>query len=94
MMKDPLKFMENLNDYKRLIDEQQIPPANFAAIQDIIANPEFTPEFLKSKAEAASGVCNWILNINLYFDVVINTEPKRQAVEKAKIDLAEATETK
>ena len=22
MMKDPLKFMENLNDYKRLIDEQ------------------------------------------------------------------------
>lgn len=94
MMKDPLKFMENLNDYKRLIDEQQIPPANFASIQDIIANPDFTPEFLKSKAEAASGVCNWILNINLYFDVVINTEPKRQAVEKAKIDLAEATETK
>ena len=94
MMKDPLKFMENLNDYKRLIDEGHIPPANFAAIQDIIDNPDFTPENLKSKAEAAAGVCNWIKNINLYFDVVINTEPKRQAVEKAKIDLAEATETK
>jgi dynein heavy chain len=94
MMKDPLKFMENLNDYKRIIDEMRVPPANFAAIQNIINDPEFTPENLKTKAEAASGVCNWLQNINLYFDVVVNTEPKRQAVEKAKIDLAEANETK
>jgi dynein heavy chain len=94
MMKDPNKFMENLNDYKRIIDEMRIPPANFAAIQGIINDPEFTPENLKTKAEAASGVCNWLQNINLYFDVVVNTEPKRQAVEKAKIDLAEANETK
>jgi len=94
MMKDPTKFMENLNDYKRLIDEMQIPVANFAAIQDIIAEATFTPENMKTKSEAAAGVCNWILNINLYFDVVVNTEPKRQAVEKAKVDLAEATEKK
>mmetsp|Transcript_18223 Transcript_18223/g.24327 ORF Transcript_18223/g.24327 Transcript_18223/m.24327 type:complete len:280 (+) Transcript_18223:1962-2801(+) len=94
MMKDPLKFMENLNDYKRIIDEMRVPPHNFAAIQDIINDANFTPENLASKAEAAAGVCNWIKNINLYFDVVVNTEPKRQAVEKAKVDLAEATETK
>ena len=50
----------------------------------------FTPENLKTKAEAAAGVCNWIKNINLYYDVVVNTEPKRQAVAKAEIDLAEA----
>jgi len=94
LMKDPLKFMENLNDYKRIIDEMRVPPQNFAAIQGILNDPEFTPENLKTKAEAAAGVCNWIKNINLYFDVVVNTEPKRQAVEKAKVDLAEATETK
>ena len=88
MMKDPLKFMDNLNDYKRIIDEMRVPPSNFAAIQDIINDPSFTPENLKTKAEAAAGVCNWIKNINLYFDVVVNTEPKRQAVEKAKVDLA------
>jgi len=29
MMKDPLKFMENLNAYKALIDEMKIPPNNF-----------------------------------------------------------------
>lgn len=94
MMKDPTKFMESLDGYKKLIDESQIPILNFAQIQDIIAEPTFTPENMKTKSEAAAGVCNWILNINLYFDVVVNTEPKRQAVEKAKIDLAEATEKK
>ena len=30
----------------------------------------------------------------MYYDVVVNTEPKRQAVAKAEIDLAEATEIK
>ena len=29
MMKDPTKFMENLNDYKRIIDEMRVPPKNF-----------------------------------------------------------------
>lgn len=94
MMKDPLKFMENLNAYKTLIDEMKIPPDNFPNIQNIISDPNFTPEIMKTKSEAAAGVCNWIRNINLYYDVVVNTEPKRQAVEKAKIDLAEATEIK
>ena len=91
MMKDPTKFMENLNDYKRIIDEMRVPPKNFDNIQDILNADSFTPENLKTKAEAASGVCNWIKNINLYYDVVVNTEPKRQAVAKAEIDLAEAT---
>ena len=94
MMKDPTKFMENLNDYKRIIDEMRVPPKNFDNIQDILNDEGFTPENLKTKAEAAAGVCNWIKNINLYYDVVVNTEPKRQAVAKAEIDLAEATQIK
>ena len=94
MMKDPTKFMEALNDYKRIIDEMRIPTKNFENIQDILNDEGFTPENLKSKAEAAAGVCNWLKNINLYYDVVVNTEPKRQAVAKAEVDLAEATEIK
>jgi len=94
MMKDPTKFMDNLNLYKGIIDEQRVPAQNFAAIQDILADPGFTPENLKTKAEAAAGVCNWIKNINLYYDVVVNTEPKRQAVAKAEVDLEAANATK
>ena len=94
MMKDPNAFMKSLNDYKAIIDEMRIPPKNFAQIQGILADEGFTPENLKSKAEAAAGVCNWLQNINLYYDVVVNTEPKRLAVEKANVDLAAANETK
>ena len=28
MMKDPFKFMENLNDFKRIIDENRVPAKN------------------------------------------------------------------
>jgi len=94
MMKDPNKFMENLNAYKAIIDDMRIPAVNFAAIQEYLADEGFTPENMKTKSEAAAGVTNWIININLYYDVVVNTEPKRLAVEKANIDLAEANETK
>jgi dynein heavy chain len=81
MMKDPNSFMKGLNDYKAIIDEMRIPPQNFAAIQGILAEETFTPENMKTKSEAAAGVCNWLININLYYDVVVNTEPKRLAVE-------------
>jgi len=81
MMKDPNAFMKGLNDYKMIIDENRVPPQNFAAIQSILKEETFTPENMKTKSEAAAGVCNWLLNINLYYDVVVNTEPKRLAVE-------------
>ena len=32
MMRDPFKFMENLNDYKRIIDENRVPEKNFENI--------------------------------------------------------------
>lgn len=94
MMKDPNGFMKGLNDYKSIIDENRVPPQNFAAIQSILKEETFTPENMKTKSEAAAGVCNWLLNINLYYDVVVNTEPKRLAVEQAKVDLAAANAKK
>lgn len=60
MMGNPNKFIEGLNDYKALIDDMKIPPNNFKAIQGILADPEFTPEILKGKAEAAAGLCDWL----------------------------------
>ena len=32
MMKDPNKFMANLNAYKAIVDEMRIPASNFANI--------------------------------------------------------------
>ena len=86
--------MDILNEYKTYIDEDRVPANNFKAIQSTLDDPEFTPEILISKAAAAAGVCDWIRNIALYYDVVVNVEPKKRAVAAAKIKLEEANKIK
>jgi dynein heavy chain len=63
LMKEPKKFLESLNSYKEAIDTDKVPPNNFKAIRDIIAQETFTPENMASKSSAAAGVCDWIKNI-------------------------------
>jgi len=36
-----------------------------------------------SKSSAAAGLCDWIVNITMYYDVVISVEPKKAAVAEA-----------
>ena len=93
-MQNPQKFMDILNEYKTYIDEDRVPANNFKAIQSTLDDPEFTPEILISKAAAAAGVCDWIRNIALYYDVVVNVEPKKKAVAEAKVKLDAANEKK
>lgn len=54
----------------------------------------FTPENIASKSAAASGVCDWIINITSYYDVFISVEPKKLAAALAKETLAAANEKK
>jgi dynein heavy chain, axonemal len=56
--------------------------------------PEFTPEELANKSSAAKGICDWIINITMYYDVVVSVEPKKKAVAEAEVQLAEAMATK
>ncbi len=46
------------------------------------------------KSKAAGGVCDWIKNITMYYDVFISVEPKKLAVRSAENKLAEANEKK
>jgi dynein heavy chain len=94
MMGNPVKFMEGLLDYSKYIDEGKVPPQNFKQIKEQVEDPEFTKEALNVKSTAAGGVCDWIKNIYMYYDVVVNVEPKRLAVLKGKEDLAAASEKK
>lgn len=93
-MANPGKFMDGLLEYSKFIDEGKVPANNFKAIKELVHKPEFTKEQLNVKSTAAGGVCDWIKNIYLYYDVVVNVEPKRQAVAKAEVDLANASEKK
>lgn len=88
MMNNPEMFLNNLKAFKGEIDESRIPQSNidFAKKAKDSLGDDFSTEVMKKKSSAAAGLCEWILNIIMYYDVVIQVEPKKQA-------LREATET-
>ena len=94
LMKDPAYLIQLLQNVKGNIDAQQIPQYNFKAIRSTINNEEFTPEIIKSKSAACAGICDWVKNITLYYDVVESVEPKRKAVKEAQEQLRAASEKK
>jgi dynein heavy chain len=94
LMKDPAYLIQLLTDVKDKVDKQQIPAYNFKAIRPTINDEKFTPEEIKTKSSACAGICDWILNITAYYDVVESVEPKRIAVKEAQLQLSEANERK
>jgi len=46
------------------------------------------------KSACAGGLCDWVKNISIYYDVFTNVAPKQAAAEKAAIDLEEANSKK
>ena len=47
----------------------------------------FNFETIKGKNSAAAGLCNWVVNIVIYRDIVVTVEPKRIALAKATDEL-------
>jgi dynein heavy chain len=88
MMNNPEKFLVNLKSFKGEIDEGNVPPGNVERARKIqnSMGDDFSYAGMAKKSNAAGGLTTWIINIIMYYDVVIQVEPKRQA-------LREATET-
>lgn len=76
-MANPQQFLAQLEGFKEKIDLEQVPGQNFKAIRGTLADPNFTPEIIKTKSSAAGGLCDWIRNITMYYDVVVSVEPKK-----------------
>jgi dynein heavy chain len=93
-LKNPQAFLDKLKNYKQDIDEKRVPASNFKAIEDILNDENFTPEIIYTKSQAAAGLCDWVKNIAIYYNVFCNVAPKRAAVEQAEIELTQANEKK
>eukprot|EP00913_Durusdinium_trenchii_P009864 g9260.t1 len=70
------------------IDDGKVPQANVEKARKIqtAMGDDFSQAGMSKKSSAAAGLCVWIINIIMYYDVVVQVEPKRNA-------LREATET-
>ncbi|XP_077022232.1 dynein axonemal heavy chain 17 isoform X3 [Tamandua tetradactyla] len=80
-----------LDSLKRF-DKEHIPEACLKAFKPYQGNPTFDPEFIRSKSTAAAGLCSWCINIVRFYEVYCDVAPKRQALEEANAELAEAQE--
>jgi dynein heavy chain, axonemal len=94
LMKNPQGFLDNLMGFKDYIDQDKVPKQNFAAIRATLAEETFNKESLMVKSSCAGNLCDWVINITVYYDVVVSVEPKKQQVAEAQQQLAEANAKK
>ena len=94
LMANPKDFLDSLNAFKGVIDADKVPKQNFGAIRSTLEEETFTPEIIKTKSSAAAGLCDWIINITCYYDVVVSVEPKKAKVAAAQAQLADANQKK
>ncbi|VVC38423.1 Dynein heavy chain, coiled coil stalk,P-loop containing nucleoside triphosphate hydrolase,Dynein heavy [Cinara cedri] len=77
-----INFLQKLKDY----DKDNIPVHIMAEIRKTyIPDPNFKPSIIAKASSAAKGLCQWIIALNMYDEVVKVVAPK-----KAKLDIANA----
>ncbi|PIK39299.1 putative dynein heavy chain 9, axonemal-like, partial [Apostichopus japonicus] len=69
-------FLESLITY----DKENIHENCLKAVRPYLADPEFDPELISSKSNAAAGLCAWAINIVKFYEVYCDVEPKRLAL--------------
>jgi dynein heavy chain len=84
------EYIEFLKGIKTGVDERTIPKMNFKEVHELIDLPHFTPEIIMGKNKAAAGLCSFVVNIVMYYEVVVTVEPKRQALQEANEQLESA----
>jgi len=82
------QFLDSLIKF----DKENIQDANLQAIRPYLDNPDFEPDFIRSKSFAAAGLCAWAINIVRFYEVFCDVEPKRKALAAANAELAAARE--
>ena len=65
MMGNVGEFLSNLVNF----DKNNIHALAVKAMDEYMKDPEFDPEFVRSKSSAAAGLCSWAINIIKYFEV-------------------------
>jgi len=94
MMSPPPKFLEQMLGFKQKIDDGLVPKSNFPNIQELLRLEHFDVEIQRKKSNAAAGLTDFIININVYNDINENVEPMRQAAASATAELEAAIAAK
>jgi dynein heavy chain len=94
IMANPGVFLQNLKSYKGEIDDMKVTQQSVdgaRGVKDSMGD-DFTEDVFRKKSSAAAGLVVWVINIIMYYDVVVQVEPKRMALKEATDTLNSAQE--
>eukprot|EP00899_Mesostigma_viride_P009330 jgi/Mesvir1/18399/Mv14277-RA.1 len=89
------KMMGNVDQFLSFLrdkfDKDNVPVQCVEKVEkDFMSNPNFNPEYIKSKSAAAAGLCGWVVNICKYFRIYQVVAPKREKLLEANKKLENA----
>ncbi|KAG2769665.1 Dynein alpha chain, flagellar outer arm [Phytophthora cactorum] len=84
------EYIEYLVGFKQVVDDGKVPPMNWKEVRVFLEMEHFNYDTILTKNKAAAGLCSWVINIVMYYDIVITVEPKRQALAAANLELEAA----
>ena len=93
-MKDVNGFMSTLLGFKARIDAGKVPKDNFKKLKPLLLKEHFNAQTMRNKSNAAAGLCDYVRNITVYWDINEDTEPKRLKSAQAARDLEAAIKAK
>lgn len=88
MMNNAGAFLDALKEFRG----QDIPEADIARIEPLLADPEFTAEKMASKSSAAANICSWVVNIYTFNRIYVRVKPLMDSLEASKKKKEEAEE--
>ena len=83
-------YIDYLKGIKTGVDNNTIPKLNFKEVKELTDLEHFKPEIILTKNKAAAGLCSFVVNIVMYYEVVVTVEPKRKALQEANDQLESA----
>ncbi|KAG6609263.1 dynein heavy chain [Phytophthora cinnamomi] len=84
------EYIDYLVGFKQVVDDGKVPPNNWKEVRVYLEMEHFNYDTILTKNKAAAGLCSWVINIVMYYDIVITVEPKRQALAAANLELEAA----
>merc|ERR1719183_3330474 len=86
IMGNPAAFLANLKEYKGAIDDMKVTQQNVdlsTAVKEALGEDDTLEDMFRKKSSAAAGLVVWVINIIMYYNVVVQVEPKRLALKEA-----------
>lgn len=84
------EYIDYLVGFKQVVDDGKVPTQNWKEVREYLEKDYFNYDIILTKNKAAAGLCSWVINIVMYYDIVITVEPKRQALAAANLELESA----